>query len=227
MMAVLILGGMAFDDFEIPGRMLFGGAQHLAVHRLIGGVRVIDAMGRDDAAVRWSGVFSGSEAGTRARMLDTMRALGGQLNLAWDAFCYSVVIDRLDLDFRNPWWIPYHISCAVVMDLAQNIAAPLVVLADSIADDLTSASAFVDVSAAIAATSVSDSLTRGNGDYAAATIALSNAQGAISQGINTAQGGLVSTDLASVVSASGTLAQLCTASGYVGRAVANLQNVGT
>jgi hypothetical protein len=40
-MAVLILGGMEFDDFEIPGRMLFGGAQQLAVHKLIGGVRVI------------------------------------------------------------------------------------------------------------------------------------------------------------------------------------------
>jgi hypothetical protein len=160
-------------------------------------------------------------------MLDAMRAAGGQLSLAWDAFCYAVIIERLDLDFRNPWWIPYHISCAVVMDLAQNIAAALVDLSDSVADDLTSASAFVDVSSAVAAVSVPDALTPGNGDYAAATVALSNVQGNISQSINSAQSGLASTDLASVVSAAGSLAQLCTAQGYVGRAAANLQNAGT
>lgn len=226
-MAVLNLGGVAFDDFEVPGRMVFGGAQQLAVHRLIGGVRVIDAMGRDDSAVRWSGVFSGSDAGARARMLDAMRAAGGQLNLAWDAFCYTVIIERLDLDFRNPWWIPYHISCAVVMDLAQNIAASVEDLADSILGDLTSASAFVDVSAAIAATSLPDALTQGNSDYAAAGVALANAGGAISQGIASAQTGLDAEELGSVVSASGQLAQLCVARGYVARSAANLLTAGT
>jgi len=113
------------------------------------------------------------------------------------------------------------------MDAAQNISASAVDLADSIADDLTAASAFVDVSVAVAATSVPDALTQGNGDYGAAAIALSNAQGVIAQGISSAQGDLASTDLASVVSASGTLAQLCTARGYVGRSAANLQNAGT
>jgi hypothetical protein len=226
-MTVLNLGGMAFDDFEIPGRMLFGGAQQLAMHRLIGGVRVIDAMGRDDAAVRWSGIFSGNDASMRARMLDAMRAAGGALNLAWDAFCYTVIIERLDLDFRNPWWIPYRISCAVVMDKAQNNAVPLPELSDSILGDLTSASAFIDVSAAISATSVSDASTQGNGDYAAAALSLSNAQSAITQGIDSAQAALASTDIASVVSASGTLAELCVARGYVGRSAANLRNAGT
>ncbi len=225
-MAVLNLGGMAFDDFEVPGRMLFGGAQQLAVHRLIGGMRVIDAMGRDDAAVRWSGVFSGGDAGTRARMLDAMRAAGAMLSLTWDAFCYNVVIERLELDFRNPWWIPYHVSCAVVVDTAQNVVARFVDLAGSIADDLTSASSFTDVATAITAISVPDALTRGNGDYEAATVALSNVQGALTQGIGSAQGALGSTDLATVVSASGTLAQLCAARGYVGRSAANLVNAG-
>jgi hypothetical protein len=207
--------------------MLFGGAQQLAVHKLIGGVRVIDAMGRDDSAVRWSGVFSGGNAGERARMLDAMRAAGGELNLAWDAFCYNVVIEHLALDFRNPWWIPYQISCAVVMDLAQNVPIASPDLADSILGDLTAASAFFDVSASISATSVPDALTQGNGDYAAATIALSNAGTAISQGIVTAQAAFGSTDLATLVAASGQLAQLCTAQGYVARSAANLLDAGT
>jgi hypothetical protein len=226
-MAVLTLGGLAFGAFEVPGHLVFGGAQQLAVHKLIGGVRVIDAMGRDDSAVRWSGVFSGGKAGERARMLDAMRAAGGELNLAWDAFCYRVIIEHLALDFRNPWWIPYRISCAVVMDLAQNVPVPSTDLADSILNDLTSASAFFDVSAAISATSASDVLTQGNADYAAATIALSNAGTAISQGISTAQAAFESSDLATVVSASGQLAQLCAAQGYVGRSVANLLDAGS
>ena len=226
-MAVLTLGGVEFGDFEVPGNVAFGGAQQIAVHNLIGGVRVIDAMGRADAAVRWSGVFSGASAGARARMLDAMRAGGSQLNLSWDAFSYNVVIGNLTLDFRNPWWIPYKISCEVVQDLAQNVPALSLKLADSILDDLTSASAFVDVSGAIAATSLPDALTQGNGDYAAAAIAVSNAGRAISQGIVAAQAELGSSDLATIVSASGQLAQLCAARGYVARSAANLQGAGT
>ena len=212
---------------KIPGHMLFGGSQQLAVHQLIGGTRVIDAMGRDDAPVRWSGVFSGGEASSRARMLDAMRAAGNTLNLAWDSFCYSVVIERLDMDFRNSWWIPYQISCAVVMDRAQadSVAGPD--LADSVVGDLTSASAFFNVSAAIAAVGITDALTQGNGDYAAATTALSAAGNAIAQGLVVAGSGLASADLGAVVSAAGTLAQLCVARGYVGRSAANLQNAGT
>ena len=225
-MAVLTLGGVAFGAFEVPGNMVFGGAQQLAVHKLIGGMRVIDAMGRDDSAVRWSGVFSGGNAGERARRLDAMRAAGGALNLAWGAFCYNVVIEQLDLDFQNPWWIPYQISCAVVLDLAQNIPVASPDLANSILGDLMAASAFFDVSAAISATSLPDALVQGNGDYAAATIALANTGTAISQGIVTAQAAFGSTDLATIVSASGQLAQLCTAQGYVGRSAANLLDAG-
>jgi hypothetical protein len=225
-MTVLTLGGVALVGFEIPGQMLFGGRQQLAVHKLIGGVRVIDAMGRDDAAVRWTGVFSGSTAGDRARLFDAMRSAGGLLALAWDAFCYSVVIERLHLDFRNPWWIPYQMDCAVVMDRAQNVPVRSANLADSISDDLMSASAFLDVSAAIAATSVADALTQGNGDYAAASAALATTETVIAQGIVSAQNVLGSSDLGVVVNASGQLAQLCAARGYVGRSATNLQIAG-
>jgi hypothetical protein len=226
-MAVLTLGGVAFGGFEVPGNMVFGGAQQLAVHRLIGGQRVIDAMGRDDAAVRWCGVFSGGNAGGRARMLDAMRAAGSQLNLAWDAFSYAVIIERLSLDFRNPWWIPYEISCTVVLDLAQNVPAYVTDLADGVLDDLTSASAFIDVSAAIAAISAPDALTQGNDNYAAATTALSSVGTALSDGIASAQAGLGSNNLAGVVTASGQLAQLCAARGFVERSAANLLGAGT
>ena len=40
----LLLGSVQFADFELPTSITWGGAQSLAVHRLPGGVRVIDAM---------------------------------------------------------------------------------------------------------------------------------------------------------------------------------------
>jgi hypothetical protein len=227
MMALLTLGGLEFDDFEIPGQLRFGGAQRLAVHRLIGGARVIDAMGRDDSTVTWSGVFVGGAAAGRARTLDAMRASGNTLTLAWDAFAYSVVIDQFDLEFCNPWWIPYRISCTVLLDLAQGLVEYSVDLATSILNDLTSASAFVNVAPALTATSVADALTPGNADNAAAAVALGKASASISQSMATAQQGLASTDLATLVSSSGSLAQLSVAQGYVNRSLKNLNGAGT
>jgi hypothetical protein len=222
MMALLVLGGFEFSGFEVPGEVSFGGAQKLAVHKLIGGMRVIDVMGRDDSDVIWSGIFSGSDAGDRARMLDAMRVAGEPLSLTWDEFCYTVYIEKLDLNFCNPWWIPYHISCTVVADQAQSISSYLPDLADAIAGDLTSASAYYDVSDALAATSVSDALTPGDPDFTSASVVLANTAQGIDAGIQTAQAGLSSTSVASLVSASGSLAQLCAARGYVERSINNL-----
>jgi len=226
-MALLTLGSVAFDDFEIPGQLRFGGAQQLAVHKLIGGLRIVDAMGRDDAAVEWSGVFAGTDAGDRARLLDAMRATGQQQILAWDEFSYSVVIERLDLEYRNPWWIPYRITCTVVLDQAQDVVSYVPDLAESVLNDLTSASAFVDVTGALAATAVPDALTAGNADYAAASIALIDVSNAVSLTIQTAQQNLVSTDLATLVGAAGSLASACIAQGYVQRSLNNLDAAGT
>jgi hypothetical protein len=226
-MSLISLGGVVFGDFEIPGQVRFGGAQQLAVHRLIGGARVIDAMGRDDAAVEWRGVFSGADAAGRARMLDAMRAAGQVLSLSWDAFSYSVVIERLDLEYCSPWWIPYRITCTVVIDLAQNEAGFATDLEDGLTNDLNAAAAFVDVSGALAAVAVSDALTPGNADFTAASVALAGAGATVDQGIIGAGSELNSNDLGTLVSASGSLAQLCAARGYVGRAASNLEEAGT
>jgi hypothetical protein len=222
MMVVLQLGPVTLQGFEVPGRVVFGGAQSLAVHKLPGGVRVIDAMGRDDADIAWSGVISGADASARAAMLDAMRAAGDVLPLNWDQFFYSVVIARLQLDYTSPWWIEYRITCKVLLDEAQADAALVVSAAGEIAADLASAGAYVDVTAAVAATSATGALTSGTAAAAGAAASLSAVQGTISQNIASAETGLAASDLATAVSASGTLAQLCSAQAYVGRAVANL-----
>jgi hypothetical protein len=226
-MALLTLGSMALDGFEVPAGVRFGGGQRLAVHKLIGGARVIDAMGRDDAALAWCGIFSGSDAGDRARMLDTMRAAGNTLTLAWDAFCYTVVISSLDMDYRNPWWIEYRISCTVQADLAQGVDGFTPALADSVLSDLNSAAAYFDVTGAIAATSAPNGLVQGGGGLTQSEMAVAAAQSAIGQGMVAAGAGLASANLAMLVSSAGSLAQLSCAAGYVGRCLANLDGAGS
>ena len=51
---------IVFQDFELPSGINFGGRQRLALHRLPGGSRVIDALGRDDAQISFAGIFTGS-----------------------------------------------------------------------------------------------------------------------------------------------------------------------
>lgn len=125
--APVILGPVAFHGFEVPETITIGGAQRLAIHRLPGGTRVVDALGPDDSDIAWSGIASGPEAVARIRTLDTLRRAGLPLPLAWDANAYTVVISNFEADTVNPYWIPYRISCAVLRD---DTALPLAAAAD-------------------------------------------------------------------------------------------------
>jgi len=122
----LVLGPIQFADFEIPSQIPFGGAQSLVVKKLVGGTRVIDAMGRDDMDIKWSGRFRGSLGEVRARTLDLMRVQGQQLLLSWSSLRFLVVIERFEADFQQPFEIPYSISCMILEDLSLPIlpAAP-------------------------------------------------------------------------------------------------------
>jgi hypothetical protein len=122
----LVLGPIEFQDFEIPSQIPFGGAQLLVVKKLVGGTRVIDAMGRDDIDIKWSGRFRGSLGEVRARTLDLLRVQGQQLLLSWSSLRFLVVIERFEANFQQPFEIPYSISCTVLQDLSLPIleAAP-------------------------------------------------------------------------------------------------------
>lgn len=113
---VLQLGDFEFKSLEVPEQIPFGGAQQIVTHKLVGGVRVLDAMGRDDAPIEWSGLLTGSDADDRAHMLDTMRIEGLPLDLSWGTNAYTVVIQTVALDYRRFYEIGYRISCEVVED---------------------------------------------------------------------------------------------------------------
>jgi hypothetical protein len=110
----LSLGPIVFRDFEIPSAITFGGRQRLATHYLSTGRRVTDVLGPDDATIIFTGVLSGALATQRAREIDTLRSLGQPLTLAWNSFSYLVIIGQFRAEYRNQWWVPYTISCAVL-----------------------------------------------------------------------------------------------------------------
>jgi hypothetical protein len=134
------LGDFEFADMEVPESIPFGGAQALTVHKLIGGARVVDSMGPDDAPLEWRGWFRGENALARALYLDTLRKLGKPLTLTWSELRYTVVIQSFLPDFRRPYEIPYRISCEVVEDLTSpvNVIAPSSI-DDVMADDMGTA----------------------------------------------------------------------------------------
>ncbi len=138
-MTTLSLGGVVFQDFEVPEQINFGGEQALAVHRLPGGTRVIDSLGPDDADIRWSGRFRGPTAEERAILLDFMRRSGSPQLLSWSFHFYQVVIKEFTGDFRQSYEIPYSISCTVITDLTQALIQAAVGFIDAIAGDLLNA----------------------------------------------------------------------------------------
>ncbi len=112
----LVLGDFKFAGPEIPSQISVGGTQQLVVHEFIGGIRVIDAMGRRDRALEWSGWFMGKSAQSRSDYLDAYRVGGKAQPLTWAQYNYSVVVREFEAIFRREFEINYRILCEVVAD---------------------------------------------------------------------------------------------------------------
>ena len=216
----LTLGPVAFAGFELPSSITLGGKQRLAIHKLPGGIRIIDAMGPDPADLGWSGIFTGPDAADRARTLDTLRVAGLQLLLSWDAFLYTVVIESFEADYHSPWWIPYRLACAVVRDEAAAVVTANVSDALAIGDDLTSAGSVA--AAATLAVSTPGATTVGTDAYSAATASLNATVSSIDSQIAVAEPAILANDVPTTAAACGQLAQLTAARAYVARATRNL-----
>ncbi len=227
-LSALLLGPILFQDFEIPTEISWGGAQKLIIHRLPGGTRIIDAMGRDDTEITWSGMFSGPDAGLRARAVDLMRADGALWPLTWDSFFYSVVITRFEADYRRPNWIPYKIACTVLQDEAEAAVDTVLSLATSTATDLAAVdpASGLDLSAATAALALPGATTRGTASYSLAQSQLTAAAATADSSLAATGTQLIAaTDPSQAAGLAGQAAQLAIARGYLQRAATNLANV--
>lgn len=223
----LLLGPVLFQGFELPDRISWGGAQRLSIHRLPGGTRIIDSLGRDDANITWSGIFTGPDAGLRARLLDLLRADGGLLPLAWSSFVYTAAIARFHAEYKTENWIPYRISCTVLRDEAEALVNAAFSLGEGLLSDLADAAgldAGLNLALPLAAIAVSGATASGTTAYAQAAGALHVAgvaqDGAIAASAARLEGVETNTPagIAGAVSVAGALAVQVGARGYLARA---------
>lgn len=199
-MVALTLGGVVFADFEVPETINFGGEQVLAVHRLPGGNRVIDAMGPDDADIRWSGRFRGSNAEERALLLDFMRRSGQQQLLTWSLERFQVVIREFTATFQQQFEIPYSIACTVLINETMAIAQAAVALIDALASDLATA---VELGGVINNSTINTALTGVGTAFTNYQAGIPNTTNAIAGTTAVAEAPLLSALQSSITSAQG------------------------
>jgi len=145
----LTLGGYTFSDFGVPERINGGGAQKLVVHKLIGGTRVIDAMGDDDDIIRWRGRLRASGAMDNVATLDAMRRAGMPVTLTYWNQSALVVISKFTWEFERFFEVPYEIECTVVSNAAQAAAAAAATPDSAVGGDISLASSTAGGSAAV------------------------------------------------------------------------------
>ena len=138
----LNLGSFEFAELEIPAEIRIGGAQRLSMHELVGGARVIDAMGRTDRPLEWSGILLGETAISRAQALDAMRIAGLPLPLVWSAYSYQVIVREFEAAYQRKAQLAYRIVCEVLADLTTPVAsAASSTVGQQIRDDIVQADA--------------------------------------------------------------------------------------
>lgn len=140
----LLLDGIEFRDFELPEELPIGGEQSVAVHQAIGGKRIVDAMGPNDAPITWSGTLYGPLAERKAQVLDLLRRSGRAVELTWSGFAWLVVVTSFVARLQGLQRVPYTIECVVVQDLVAG-AEPeeTAALEEALAADLAFAEAML------------------------------------------------------------------------------------
>lgn len=217
--ATLALGPVTFNTFELPARIVFGGAQALATHEVSGGGRVVDVLGAQPDDIAWHGVFNGGDAADRARLLDWMCAAGGTWTLAWDAFAYTVVIRHFAAAYERPGWVPYYLVCTVVDDPVLLVASLAFDAGAAAAADLAQAGDSFDVAAVRDLLLTPDATRPGGGAFVSAMAALEVLRATADGSVDEAGSALLgASDPVSAASAAGTLARAADARGYVRRA---------
>ena len=222
---VVSLDGVPFQDFEVPERISFGGTQRLAVQQLIGGGRVVNALGGDDGEIVFGGIFSGDDASGRAQALGVTMAAGDPVPLLWGDFFYNVVVAEFLADFTKPWWIPFYLRCVVADDPLAAISWLTPSAAAVIAGDVAVAASLggqAGISVVGLATPTAAAFGAVQSTIGTAVVSAGNAligsAAAMAEAADAPSGAAA---LDQVVSSAGTLAGLSRMSGYINRAAAN------
>jgi hypothetical protein len=169
----LKLDSITFQGFEIPEQITLGGAQALVVHKLPGGDKVVQSMGREDDSIPWSGMFLGSDALDRARAVDTLRIQGVAVFFSFMTFNYSVKVKKFTFTVEAFYRVLYTIELEVIQDFTQqNYSSQQASVTDAIYTDSSSAvvsGAAVGDSPLRSALATMDSTIKSVSDFAKAT----------------------------------------------------------
>lgn len=170
-MAGLVLGGVSFSGFEIPNEINFGGKHNVTVHQLIGGGRVLDAMGGKPDQIQWKGRFRGPSAIGRAQQIDELRIAGSQVDLAWLNLFRSVIVVSFTAHTEKSYEVPYEITCEVVNDAALGLGGFFQSIDALVSGDIVAATGFTANPTASSLVSVLSSAISTIGPLAGATAA--------------------------------------------------------
>ena len=186
---------ITLQDVELPQAVAWGGEQAMAVHQLIGGNRVIDALGAKPAPITWDGILFGQTAVERARYLDTVRQGGGAVVLTWDEFVYVGVVSRFAANYLQPWHVRYSITIEVMRDAASaQTSAPKESLLTLLNNDTAQASCLGDLigdpTLSTLLSAVSSAVQTLNGAVEAVTAPIAQATACMQQATVTAQSAL-------------------------------------
>jgi hypothetical protein len=110
----LRLSDITLTVLEVPEQIMFGGSQRIVAHRLADGRRVFETLGPDESDILFRGIFTGADAESRARAIDTIRQQGNTVSLQWQSFKYDVIVRTFTASYNSPWWISYSLRLAVV-----------------------------------------------------------------------------------------------------------------
>lgn len=108
--APVTIGPLTLSGLEVPQVIRDGGAQQVAIHRLPGGGRIIDAVGNDPGRLELGGTFVGPTAITRARVLKQMRIAGVPVPFSGAGLSLTVRIVQYSYDYQQKGTIiPYRL----------------------------------------------------------------------------------------------------------------------
>ncbi|WP_460528802.1 hypothetical protein [Chitinimonas naiadis] len=104
------LGAFTFTDLEIPEELAIAREQKLVVHDLVGGGRVVDAMGTQLKPIEWTGWLLGKDAFDRAKQLAAMCEAGQVVALDAGRIGAKVIVQTFTYRFQTFYKIPYSIT---------------------------------------------------------------------------------------------------------------------
>jgi hypothetical protein len=118
---LLTLGSFSFIGLEVPERILVRAKQRLSVHHLGSGVSITDSLGEDCETISFGGIFTGTNASERIRLIEYMRLQGNPVPMVWCSKAVYVIIEEFELSYSSDQWIGYKVSCRSVC--SNNLAA--------------------------------------------------------------------------------------------------------